>query len=244
MEQTGHVAGWVDQLDDTAVSVTDAMLRAGGGVPVPTVHVLVEGLDPPYVGKLACRQFYRGRDAHAAVAVMGLFGSMLGASRLVLTYEHADMARAWQDPGAEGAPTGVVVVDAARDLREGHTIRWHPARLAGGADIEAGGPVVVPSWGPPARHPGGRLPDAVAELLAVWREPRGWEDREFVQVLAGWNQGGYVTRWIQRPDGESHQPGWMRLLAPIMYRSRSSGVPDTARRGDFRLVVANSRYRR
>jgi len=121
------------------------MLRAGGGVPVPTVHVLVEGLDPPYVGKLACRQFYRGRDAHAAVAVMGLFGSMLGASRLVLTYEHADMARAWEAPGAEDAPAGVVVVDAAWDLREGHTIRWHPARLTGGADIEAGGPVVVPS---------------------------------------------------------------------------------------------------
>jgi hypothetical protein len=75
MEQTGHVAGWVDQLDDMAVAVTDAMLRAGGGVAAPTVHVLVDGLDPAYVGKLGCRAFYRGRDAHAAVAVMGLFGS-------------------------------------------------------------------------------------------------------------------------------------------------------------------------
>ena len=211
MEQTGDVAEWVNQLDDMAVAVTDAMLRAGGGVQVPTVHVLVEGLDPAYVGKLVCRQFYRGRDAHEAVAVMGLFGSMLGASRLVFTYEHADMARAWEAPGAEDAPDGVVVVDAARDSREGHMIRWHPVRLTGGSDITGGGPVVVPSCGPPARHPGGRLPDAVAQLLAVWREPRAWGNREFLQVLAGWERGGYVPRWIQRPDGERHQPGWMRL---------------------------------
>jgi hypothetical protein len=216
MEQTGHVAWWVDQLDDTAVAVADAMLRAGGGVPIPTVHALVEGLDPAYVGKLACRQFYRGRDAHAAVAVLGLFGSMLGASRLVFTYEHAEMARAWENRGAESAPAGVVVVDAARDPKEGHAIRWHPALFAWGQDVAGGGPVIVPSWGPPARHPGGRLPDAVAQLLAVWREPRLWEDREVLHVLAGLEQGGYVTRWIQRPDGERHQPGWMRLLAPIM----------------------------
>lgn len=215
MEQTGDVAEWVDQLDDMAVAITDAMLRAGGGVPVPTVHVLVEGLDPAYVGKLACRPFYPGRDAHAAVALMGLFGSMLTASRLVFTYEHADMARAWQDSAAEDAPAGVVVIDAARDPREGHTIRWHPARLTVGADIEGGGLVVVATWGPPARHPDGRLPAAVEQLLAVWREPRGWEDREFLQVLAGWEQGGYVTRWIQRPDGERAQPEWMRLLAPV-----------------------------
>jgi hypothetical protein len=216
MKQTGDVAEWVDQIDDMAVAITDAMLRAGGGVAVPTVHVLVEGLDPAYVGKLACRQFYRGRDAHAAVAVMGLFGSMLTASRLVFTYEHADMARAWEAPAAEDAPAGVVVIDADRDPREGHTIGWHRARLTVGADIEAGGPVVVPTWGPPARHPDGRLPDAVAQLLTVWREPRTWGDREFLQVLAGWEQSGYVPRWIQRPDGEREQPGWMRLLAPSM----------------------------
>lgn len=216
MQLAGHVAGWVDRLDDMAVHVTDAMLRAGGGVAAPTVHVLVDGLDPAYVGKLGCRAFYRGRDAHAAVAVMGLFGSMLGASRLVVTYEHADMALAWQDPAAGQAPVGVVVVDAARDPREGHTIRWHPARLIGHPDPEDGRPVVRADWGPPAQHPGGRLPAAVEQLLAVWREPRAWDDREFLRVMAGWEQGGYEMRLVARPDGERHQPGWMRLLAPIM----------------------------
>lgn len=213
MEQTGHVAGWVDQLDDMAVHVTDAMLRAGAGVQPPTVHVLVDDLDPAYVGKLGCRPMLRGRDAHAAVAVMGLFGSMLAASRLVITYEHADMARAWEDPGADIAPTGVVVVYAGR---EEHMVRWHPALFTEGPDAARGGAAVLAHWGPPARYPGERLPSAVTQLLSVWREPRSWDEREFLRVLAGWEQGGYSLRWVQRPDGERRQPGWMRLLAPLM----------------------------
>jgi hypothetical protein len=226
VELSGHVAGWVDALDETAVATADAVARQGLGVEPPTVHVLVDGLDPAYVGKLGCRPFYRGRDAHAAVAVMGLFASMLDATRLVICYEHADMARAWQDPAADSAPTGVVVVDAARypdrDPEGGHTIRWHPVRFADPTEPAAygdgptGRPVLV-QWGPPARHRGGRLPAAVAQLLEVWREPRRWDDDgEFLRVMGGWEQGGYTTRWIQRPDGEQHQPRWMRLLAPVM----------------------------
>lgn len=213
MEQTGHVAGWVDELEDMAVHVTDAMLREGVGVAAPTVHVLVDGLDPAYVGKLGCRPMLRGRDAHAAVAVMGLFGSMLTASRLVLTYEHADMAHAWEDPGADTAPTGVVVLDAGP---EEHTVRWHPALFTEGPDAGRGAPAVVARWGPPARYRDGRLPTAVAQLLSIWRAPRSWDDREFLRVYAGWEQGGYALRMVQRPDGEQRQPEWMRLLAPIM----------------------------
>lgn len=219
MEQTGHVAKWVDQLDDMAVEITDAMLRAAGSVQAPTVRVLIDGLAPAFVGQLGCRPFYRGQDAHTAVAVMGLFGSMLDASRLLISYEHSDMALAWQDPGAEDAPTGVVVVDAARDPRRdpdgGHTIRWHPVRYTMSTDSQ-GRPSVLPTWGPPARYPGGRLPAAVAQLLAVWREPRQWADEEFLRVLAGWEQTGYTMRWIERPAEERHQPRWMQLLAPVM----------------------------
>jgi hypothetical protein len=120
MTQMAHVVGWVDRIDESAVAVTDQMVRGGLGVQPPTVHVLLEGLDPPYVGYLTCRRFLRGRDAHGAVGVMGLLGSMLGASRLVVTYEHADLATALEDPRADQATTGVVVVDAGRD---GHTLR-------------------------------------------------------------------------------------------------------------------------
>lgn len=219
MEQNRHVARWVDQLDDMAVETTDAMLRATGGVQAPTVRALVDGLQPAFVGQLGCRPFYRGSDAHEAVAVMGLFGSMLDASRLLISYEHADMALAWQDRGAEDAPTGVVVVDAARDPRRdldgGHTIRWHPVRYAMSTD-SLGRPSILPTWGPPARYPGGQLPTAIAQLLAIWREPRPWADEEFLRVLAGWEQASYTTRWIERPATERHQPRWMQLLAPVM----------------------------
>jgi hypothetical protein len=54
MEQTGHVAKWVDQLEDMAVATTDAMLRAAGSVQAPTVRVLVDGLAPAFVGQLGC----------------------------------------------------------------------------------------------------------------------------------------------------------------------------------------------
>lgn len=228
MEQTGHVARVVDVIDDAAVAAVDATVSAGLGVPPPVVHVLVDGLNPAYVGKLGCRPFYRGRDAHTAVGVMGLFGSMLGASRLVITYEHADMALAWQNPGAEDAPTGVVVIDAVRDPGRdpagGHTIRWHPAVFTENPtaqdptvrDGRDGPSPMVVRWGPPARYPGGALPAAVAQLLAVWRESRPWADEEFLRVLVGWEQTGYSMRWIERPAEEQHQPRWMRLLAPIM----------------------------
>ncbi|MGH3616042.1 MAG: hypothetical protein ACRDRK_26315 [Pseudonocardia sp.] len=225
MEQTGHarvghgVERWADAIGQAAVSATDATVREGFGVGPPVVHVLVDGLDPPYVGKLLCRPFYRGGDAHEAVVVMGLFGSMLGASRLLITYEHADMALAWEDPAADAAPTGVVVVDAALDPggdpAGGHTIGWYPALFTEGPTVQ-GRQTMATRWGPPARYPGGRLPTAVEQLLAVWREPRPWADAAFLRVLAGWEQTGYLMRWISRPTGEQHQPRWMQLLAPIM----------------------------
>lgn len=219
MEQTGLVAGWVDRLDEMAVEVTDAQVRAGLGVQPPTVRALVDGLDPPFVGQLGCRPFYRGADAHTAVAVMGLYGSMLGACRLLVTYEHADMALAWEDPAAASAPTGLVVVDAARDPgldpAGGHTIRWHPV-LFTEAPLVDGRTSMLAHWGPPAHYPGGRLPPAVAQLLAVWREPRDWYDRQLLEVLSSWEQSGYTMRWVNRPDGERNQPAWMRLLVPIM----------------------------
>ena len=73
----------MDQIAEMAVAGTDEMVRGGFGVQPPTVHVLIDGLDPGYVGYLTCRPFYRGRDAEGAVAAMGLLGSQLAVSRLV-----------------------------------------------------------------------------------------------------------------------------------------------------------------
>jgi len=219
MEQTTGVSWWVDHLDDMAVRVTDTMLREGAGVQPPTVHVLLDDLDEqPYVGYLRCRPFYRGRDAHAAVAAMGLFASQFGATRLVVTYEHADMALGWEDPAAAEAPTGIVVIDAGHiQRRDGHTVRWHPMVMTLAPDTTppgaTGAPAVMAHWGPPDRYPGGELPAAVAQLLAVWREPHAWSDAEFLDTYRRWEHGGYAVRCAPRPDGERRQPGWMRLLA-------------------------------
>lgn len=208
-----HVAGWVDRIEESAVAVTDQMVRGGLGVQPPTVHVLLEGLDPAYVGYLTCRPFLRGRDAHRAVGVMGLLGSTLGASRLVVTYEHADLAAALEDLRADQAPAGVVVLDASRD---GHAVRWHPVLMTEGPAAPGGASPVRVEWGPAARYADAVLPDPVTELLAVWREPRSWPETEFLKVYTGWELGGYSMRWVQRPVGERNQPTWMRLLAAVM----------------------------
>ncbi len=205
------VSGWVDQLDDTAVHVVDQMLREVGMVQPPTLHFLREGLDPPYLGYLTCRPFCRGEDAAQAVRAMGLVGSMLGASRLVVTWENADLCAALELPGADEVQTGVVVVDADRT---GHVLRWHPA-VFGDAQLSAsGGWTARAHWGRAVTYPRDvELPAPVADLLWAWRAERVWSETEFLAALSGMEQGGYSMRWVTRPAGERGQPSWMRLLA-------------------------------
>lgn len=214
MGQMTDVSGWVDQLDDTAVHVVDQMLREVGMVQPPTLHFLIDGLDPPYVGYLTCRQFYRGEDAAQAVRAMGLLGSMLGASRVVATWEHADLCTALELPGADEVQTGVVVVDADR---AGHVLRWHPAVFRTGSPTATpGGPVAWAEWGQAVTYPRDvELPGPVADLLRAWRADRVWSEGEFLAALHGMEQGGYSMRWVTRPEGEQEQPSWMRLLAAV-----------------------------
>lgn len=204
---------WVDRLAEAAVATTGTMLRKSGFVQPPTVHLLIEGLKPPYLGFLTCREFYRGRDAAAAVAAMGLMGSMLGASRLVVTWENADLCTALELPGDEGFAPGVVVVDADR---RGHVLRWHPMRLDIGPSRPNRPPSVLAEWGPTSRRPGAELPGPIADLLAIWREPREWPGTELVGMFARMEVGGYSMRWVQRPVDERTRPAWMELLAPVM----------------------------
>lgn len=215
MEQMTHdVAGWVDRIDDIVVDMTHQALRTNGSVPPPTVHFLLDGLDPPYVGYLTCRPMYRGEDAAQAVRAMGLVGSLLGAARLVVAFENADLCTALELPGAGEAVPGMAVIDADRD---GHEMRWRPVQFQPGQPNAVGGATVLPEWGPALRYPRDfPLPAAVAELLAGWRAPRVWSEVEFLEAFAGMEVGGYAMRWVTRPVGERGQPSWMRLLAPIM----------------------------
>ena len=214
VEQMTHVAGWVDRIEDIAVGMVDQALRVDGGVAPPTVHLLIDGLDLPYVGYLTSRPMCRGEDAAQAVRAMGLAGSMFGASRVVVAFENSDLCAALELPDAADAVPGVVLVDADR---EGHEMRWRPVRLHDGPVNAAGGPTVRPEWGPGMRYPRDfPLPPAVADLLAAWRAPRVWSEVEFVKAFAAMEVGGYSMRWVTRPEGETGQPSWMRLLAPVM----------------------------
>ena len=121
--------GWVGRIDDIVVDTTHQALRTDGSVPPPTVHFLLDGLDPPYVGYLTSRPMYRGEDAAQAVRAMGLVGSLLGTARLVVTFENADLCTALELSGAAEAGPGVAVIDADRD---GHEMRWRPVLLQPG----------------------------------------------------------------------------------------------------------------
>ncbi|MGQ0480974.1 MAG: hypothetical protein ACT4O0_08105 [Pseudonocardia sp.] len=204
--------GWVERLDEIAVATADATLRENGFVQPPTVHLLSAELDPPYVGYLTCRPFYRGTDAATAIARLGVLPSALGASRLVLTWENADLCTALELPGADGFPPGVVVVDAGRD---GHVVRWHPMRLHVGRPGPDRFAPVSPEWGRVQRLPEAALPEPIAELLAVWRTAREWPDVEIVHVCASLEGAGYQMRWITRQPAAA-APTWARLLAPLM----------------------------
>ncbi len=202
-------ADWGETLDGMAVQAAGEEIRATGRCLPPRLHVLVDGLDLPYVGFLTCRPFYRGDDAVAAVGMMGELGSMLGASRLVLTWEHQDMAAALHQPDA---PAGQVVLDAPR--RGVHVLRWHPVWIDPAA--AGGGSGVAPVWGPVDTVPAADLPPFAGACLATWLRPAEWTAPRLVERLAWFERSGYVMRWVGRPDGEQHQPWWMTLLRPIM----------------------------
>lgn len=206
-----EISEWVHHLDELAVQVVDQMLRETGMVQPPTVHLLAEGLDPPYVGYLTCRPFYRGQDAATAVTALGLLPAALGCSRLVVTWENDDLHIALDLPSRPVSPA-VMVVDAHR---HGHTLRRHPLRIHLNPPGRAGLPSVTPQWGPTQQDRDATLPGPVAELLDVWRSPRPWTDLELVELYARLETAGYQMRWIRR-EPNNRQPSWVRLLAPLL----------------------------
>jgi hypothetical protein len=208
-----QLAGWVDEINDLAVSAAEFRMRTYGLVPAPYVCLLVDGFDPPYVAMVICRPFYRGTDAERAIATLGVLPSALGATRLVLSWELADLYAALELPGADQVPSGVVVVDADR---YSHRLRWHPMTFQEGPPTTAGDRVTaIPTWGEPEHVPGAALPTPVGQLLALWRTPREWPEDELVHAVTALEQAGYELRWLPR-QVQPHHPRWAQLLAPLM----------------------------
>lgn len=201
MAEVSPLDEWAKSIDELAVAVADATLRELGMVQPPVVHILAEGSRPPYLGYLTCRPFFRGTDAAAAVAALGVLPSALGASRLMITWEHADLCTALEAPGAGSVRPGVVVVDADRI---GHVLRWHPMGLRAGGSSELGSAAVLPEWGPAQSFAAGALPGPVGDLLSVWRSPRNWTDTEITHVCDNLEAAGYQMRWLDFDEAAGH----------------------------------------
>ncbi len=165
-------------------------MQATGGVPAPTVHILLEHRAQPYFGYVVCRPFYAGADAVTAIRLMGALPSTLRATRLVIAWEHSDMCVAIGVPGVD-FPTGLVVLDAGA---EHHVLRWTPFRQAVAV---AGSPGSGVRWGEPVEHRNAVLPDPVAQLLDGWRmEP----DADPAEMIAEMDAVGYEVHRVASFD--------------------------------------------
>ncbi len=155
------IADVVDIVVDAALTGFDAEMRATGMVVPPTVYMLDERRAPSYLGSVGCRPFQRGEDAARAVTGLGLIPSVLGATRLVVAWEHGDMCTARELTGTD-FPRGVVVLDAGPTR---HMLRWYPLRLT----VDPGGTTVVRS----SFEPRYLLGDCA---VREWRRDEGWNN--------------------------------------------------------------------
>ena len=178
----------VDVIERSSLDLADRLWRESGSVYPPTVHLLSKHADPSYLGSVATRPFYRGADAAHAVTMLGLLPSVVSATRLVVVWEHTDLAAALESPEAlDGElPNGLVVVDA---LVSSHVVRWHGVGFRVGL---AGEDMLIPEWRTVVEHPGGRLPEPVADLLELWRQ---WRRGDESQVVAELRSAGFTVTW-------------------------------------------------
>ncbi len=185
MQQQAGTA-WVGRIAVAARGALGATVGEVGVVPAPTVHILAEDLDQPYIGRVGCRPFYRGADAAAAVTGLGELPSVLAATRLVVTWEAQDLSVALGDV-ADPDATALVVLDATLT---GHTVHVHPLRMF--LDEQGRG---AAEWGVPVEQPDRPLPEPIAGLLALWRE---WRDEDLDAAARRAQAAGYRTVWAQR----------------------------------------------
>ncbi|MER7009465.1 hypothetical protein ABT297_41350 [Dactylosporangium sp. NPDC000555] len=150
---------------DAAVATADRLMREAGMMPLPTAHMFMDDVDPPYVGYVATRPFYRGADAAEAIGRLGELPAALYATRLLLVWEHADLYTALQMPG-ETFPTALVTVEATLSA---HTLIWRPFTFTWGPAGSLGTPTVLPAWGTPVTYRSGALPTPVGAAIDRWR---------------------------------------------------------------------------
>ncbi|MFE6282706.1 hypothetical protein [Streptomyces sp. NPDC057877] len=181
----------VEALSGAIHETAEELMREHGACLRPQVHILAEDMDQPYIGFITCRPFYRGADAATALTGLGLFPSVLMATRLLVAWDDRDLRTGLEMPG-EPYANGLVVLDASL---EEHTLNWHPYDFEVLGDTPHGLTAIEPLWGTPARFENVSLLAPVAELLSLWREFRHEDIQETAIEL---QRAGYELDMVSR----------------------------------------------
>ena len=193
--------GLVDTLAASSARLVETTLTERGFVLPPTVYLMSKYALPPLLGTVTTRPFYRGADAAGAVARLGVLPAAAQALRLLVVWENADLCAALDRPGWQAGryPRGVVAVDAHRDERIGHMVRWQPFSVTAVDPVTQSGhgrlTAVALNWGTPQQYQDGQLPGEITNLLAVWRRPRPEDGVEALR--AELTATGFVVTWKQ-----------------------------------------------
>lgn len=176
----------VDVIEHAVITGLDDLLRARGEVAPPTVHMLIDGDDPAYLGCVICRPFYPGEDAYKAIGRLGHIPAAVEATRLLLAWEAQDLNAALRQPVDPDA-TALVVVDAT--LHGGEVLHWYPLRMR---RARHGQPGVLADWEPALTRIDPPLPEPIVRALVLWRHARGGNiDTQVADLTAD----GYRIAW-------------------------------------------------
>ncbi|MFI8528562.1 hypothetical protein ACIGB8_29170 [Promicromonospora sukumoe] len=176
---------------NATVQTADQLMRQTGFCPPPSVHMLTDDPDHPYLGFVSCRLFHRGTDAATAVTDLGLLPSVLGAKRLLVTWEDCDLRTALQQTGVS-FPTAVVTLEATMSKQ---TLAWHPFDVRVGPRSTAGVSTAVPRWQPTTYDTNPTLLPCITGLLDLWRQAR---DGNAGQTIKGLRRAGYMVNLATR----------------------------------------------
>ena len=177
---TGTTVDVIDAVEQACLAAADTAMRAGGFVPQPQVHMLIDRWQQPYVGYVLTRPYRQGLDAVKAITRLADAPAAVRATRVVLAWEHADLRTSLHGPG--DYPNGMAIVVASLGRR--HALRWHPVVLHVGPASESELPSVRPDWGVPVTVDGARLPPVMAAVLNTWRTLEGDPRTVFAELIA------------------------------------------------------------
>jgi hypothetical protein len=189
------VADYLAILKEACVVGFETALRETGTVPDPQIHMLIDGLDQPYVGSVRCRPHYRGADAAEAIATLGTAAAATMATRVLVVWEEVDLQLSLT---GEATSSNAFACLTASVYGDGHELHWYPFKVALEPPAPGSGspPGIAVSYGQPARANYDRLPAAITSLLHQWRSNRsGLRVREVFLHLA---ELGYAFRLVER----------------------------------------------